>query len=270
MASIVDVSTPVPDGDRLRLEVPPGWRQGRGAYGGLCVGALIRAIERRVDEPQRKVRSVTAELPGPLEVGAAEVEVEMLRRGNSVSTVRAAIRQGGEVRSHAVAILAAPRPSGSALAWRDLAPPEVPPWRALPPSRVGVPDPAGPPWPEFTQHFEFRPVVGMPLSGGEPRTAGWVRPREPVAVRDAGFVASMIDTWWPAAMVRMRTLPPMATIAFTLELVSDLEGLDPEAPLLYRGSVPVCGDGYFLETRELWGEDGRLIARNHQTFAVIA
>jgi len=34
--------------------------------------------------------------------------------------------------------------------------------------------------------------------------------------------------------------------------------------------VPVCADGYFLETRELWGEDGRLLAINQQTFAIIA
>ena len=42
-----------------------------------------------------------------------------------------------------------------------------------------------------------------------------------------------------------------------------------DAPLAYRGVVPVCGDGYFVETRELWGADGRLVARNHQTFAII-
>jgi hypothetical protein len=71
-------------------------------------------------------------------------------------------------------------------------------------------------------------------------------------------------------MVRATAPRPMATIAFTLELVGDLGGLDPEAPLLYRGTAPVCAGGYFLETRELWGEDGRLVAVNHQTFAVIA
>jgi len=31
----------------------------------------------------------------------------------------------------------------------------------------------------------------------------------------------------------------------------------------------VCTAGYFVETRELWTETGRLIATNHQTFAII-
>ena len=48
-----------------------------------------------------------------------------------------------------------------------------------------------------------------------------------------------------------------------------LDGLDPMAPLLYRATAPVCADGYCLETRELWGEDGRLVATNQQTFAII-
>ena len=63
---------------------------------------------------------------------------------------------------------------------------------------------------------------------------------------------------------------PIGTIAYTLDIVDGAAGLDPDAPLLYRGTVAVAGDGYFLETRELWGEDGRLVALNHQTFAVIA
>ncbi len=79
----------------------------------------------------------------------------------------------------------------------------------------------------------------------------------------------MADAWWPAALVRFDTLRPMATIAFTLDVVGGADGLDPTAPLLYRATAPVCTSGYCLETRELWSEDGRLVAINHQTFVVI-
>src|SRR5215468_288736 len=106
MVSLTDVSTPRPVGDHYQLDVVDGWRQGRGAFGGLVVGALIRAIELREADPARKVRSVTAELPGPLEPGIADIAVESLRRGKNVSTVRAALTQGGDVKGHAVAILA--------------------------------------------------------------------------------------------------------------------------------------------------------------------
>ena len=88
--------------------------------------------------------------------------------------------------------------------------------------------------------------------------------RIPGAVRDAAFVAALIDAWWPAALVR--TSPrPLATIAYTLDLLADPAVID-DTPVLYRGTVPVAADGYFVETRELWTADGRLLALNHQTF----
>jgi hypothetical protein len=247
------------------LEVPTGWQQGRGAYGGFVVASLIREIENTVADPRRLVRSVTAELPGPVVPGAAEITVEVLRAGSSVSTARAQLVQGGEIKSHAVAVLAASRPGAGPLAWRELAPPAVPPWKSIEPM-------VGTPGPEFALNFEYRVVEGVPGTGpsAPARAIGWIRPRAPGGPRDVAHIAMMVDAWWPAAMVRLDRPRPMATIAFTLDIVAGIDGLDPEAPLLYRGTVPVLADGYFLETRELWGEDGRLVALNHQTFVVIA
>jgi acyl-CoA thioesterase len=267
MANLSDVCTPhpVPVDGRFQLEVAAGWRQGRGAFGGLVVGALVRAIEQQVADPARKVRSVTAELPGPVEQGTAEIVVETLRRGNNVSTVRAALSQAGEIRSHAVAILGASRGTADE-GWNDLARPDAAPWSAIEPvNMAGVG-----PWPEFARHFEYRVVEGLPMAGGAARALGWVRAREPGARLDAAYIAAMIDAWWPTAFNRATAPHLMATIAFTLDIIAGVEGLDPATPLLYRAAAPVCAGGYFLETRELWGSDGRLIAINHQTFAIIS
>ena len=261
MASLTDLCTPRPIGDRYELDVPPGWRQGRGAFGGLVIGALIEAIEHRTGDPARKVRSVTAELPGPVEQGTVEITVEPLRLGKNVSALRAALAQHGEIRSHAVAILGASRALPAELTWNELAPPAVPSWRDIEPlPRTSV---------EFGNHFEYRSAEGVPLSGKASRSVGWIRARDPGPKRGAAYIAAMIDAWWPAAFNRFTALRPMATIAFTLEIVGGLDGLDPAAPMLHRATTPVCADGYFLETRELWGEDGRLVAINHQTFAII-
>jgi acyl-CoA thioesterase len=257
VATLHEVTTPAPDGSLL---IRDGWRQGRGAYGGLTIAAAIRAIEARVADPRRKVRTVTAEIPGATLPGEAAFTVDILRTGNSVTVARAALAQVGEVTTHAVAILAAARSIDDPPRWRELAPPAAPPWRELPAFRG--------PGPEFAEHFEYRIVAGRPAAGGAPQTMGWLRARDPGAPRDAAFLAAMIDAWYPGALVRMKAMRPMATIAFTLEIVDDSIG-DPDAPLLYRGTVPVAGDGYYLETRELWTEDGRLLALNHQTFAVI-
>ena len=261
MATLAEATTPRRDGERIVFDVLPGWRQGRGAYGGLCVAALIRAIELHVDNASRAVRSVTAELPGALEPGRVDIAVETLRTGKHMSTVRAAIVQGGETRSHAVAILAETRTATAS--WNQLARPAAPAFSADGP-------PAAFPMPEFAAHFEYRLVSGVPFSNTPPETIGWIRPRDPGAPRDAAYIAAVIDAWWPSVLNRFQTFRPMATIAFTLDIVAGLAGVAPDAPLLYRGTAPVCADGYFLETRELWTDDGRLVALNQQTFAIIA
>jgi len=263
MASLSDVSTPRLAGDHYQLEIAQSWRQGRGAFGGLVIAALIRAIEQRTADPARVVRTVNAELPGPVEHGVVDITVEALRTGKNMSTVRAALVQHGETRAHAVAILAAPRPSAQAVRWNELTRPEAPSWTEVPAL------PPGGPWPEFSQHFEYRIVAGLPGSSAPALALGWIRARDPGAPRDAGYIAAMIDAWWPAALNRFPAMRPIATIAYTLEIVAGVAGLDPDAPLLYRATVPVCAEGYFLETRELWSEDGRLVALNHQTFAII-
>ncbi len=243
-----------------RIHIPMGWRQGRGAYGGLVVAAMIRAIEQRVADPARPVRAVTAELPAPVDAGSAELSVEILRAGHSVTAARCALVQDGTIRAHAVAILAGSRPD--APTWNDLRPPDAPAWPPHVPPATGL-------FPEFAQNFEYRVIGGVPFSGGAPEAVGWIRARQPGGKRDAAYIAAMIDAWYPGAMVRLREMRPLATIAYTLDLISPLDGLPADAFLLYRGVAPVAADGYFVETRELWGSDGRLVALNHQTFAVI-
>ena len=258
MATLHEVTTPAPDGT---LTIEEGWRQGRGAYGGLTIAAAIRAIEQHVADPRRKVRTVTAEIPGPTLAGTARFTVDILRSGNSLTVARAALAQGNEVTTHAVAVLAASRDIPDPPTWCELVRPESPPWPTIAPlSTTG-------PFPEFAQHFEYRLVTGVPYSGDAAQTIGWVRARNPGEPRDAAFLAAIVDAWWPATLARAKGPRPLATIGFTLEVVGEVS--DADAPLLYRGTVPVARDGYFVETRELWTDDGRLLALNHQTFAVI-
>ena len=242
------------------FDVPEGWRLDRGAYGGLVIAALVRAAEQQIHDPARVVRSVTAEIPAPVEPGRAEIVVEILRAGNAVTTARVALRQGNEVRAHAIVIAAAAR--REAPSWNALVPPYAPAWDAL-----GA-MPASPVFPEFGQHFDYRIAEGLPVSGAPPHTIGWIRPRLPGTKRDAAFIAAVIDAWYPGALVHSTQPRPMGTLAFTLEVVGNLQDHSDE-PLLYRGVAPVCTDGYSLETRELWRADGRLVARNHQTFVII-
>lgn len=249
---------------RFGAVFPDGWQQGRGAFGGLVVAALVRAAAATSADLARTLRSLTAELCGPTLPGPADILVEPLRIGSGVSTLAVSLVQAGEVQAHAVAVFG--RERDAAAAWTELAPPAAPPWPEVP----VLPLSAAVGGPVFAQHVEFRPVRAPLFAGGdEARAEGWVRLKQPPAVRDAAWLALLCDAWWPAAFARMTAPRPMATIAFTFQPLVDASRLDPEAPVYHRATAPVARGGYAVELRELWSADGELLALNQQTFAVI-
>lgn len=263
MTTLAEVMTPVRHGDAFRLEVHDGWQQGRGAFGGLVFGALTRAMEATLADPAARLRTLTGELPAPTEVGPATIEVEVLRRGSAMVTLSSRLVQAGELRGHAVGVFGRPRVP---IRWQTETPPSVPSWADLP----AAPSPEGGGNPPFARHFEYRPIGPAPFSrASEARCTGWIRARDPGPARDAAYVAALADAYWPAALAVLAAPRPMATIAYTLELIEPLDELDPDAPLLHRAYAPAAIDGFTYETRELWGADGRLVARNHQIFVVI-
>jgi acyl-CoA thioesterase len=262
MPDLSALITPQPDGAGFRLDVPDGWQQGRGAFGGLVLGALTRAMEAVVAEPRVRLRSLAGELPAPTEPGPAAIAVEVLRRGSGIATLTARLVQAEVVRAHAVGVFGKPREH--AVRWQTEAPPKAPPWGEVP----VLPQTAMSP--PFARFFEYRPVGPAPFSrASEARCAGWVRARDPGPRRDAAYVVAMVDAYWPAALVVLAAPRPMATVGYTLELIDGVDDLDPDAPLYHRAYAPAASDGYTYETRELWGSDGRLVARNHQVFVVI-
>jgi hypothetical protein len=253
--------------DLFQMDVPDGWQQGRGAFGGLVLGNLARAIaafdETDSPAPPRSLRAITAELCGPVLTGLNSIRVERLRTGTGVSTIAARVERDGEVLAHAVGVLGRDRALGTD--FRDLERPAMPPWREveLAAARLSF-------GPSFAQFFEFRPLGARPFSGAaEAVTSGWVRPRDPGPARDAAYVTSLIDAWWPAIFARLTEPRPMATVAFTIDLVEGLDGLDPASPFFYTARSLWSRGGYAVELRQLWGEDGRLVALNHQTFTII-
>jgi hypothetical protein len=64
--------TPLGDG-RFAADIPDGWQQGRGAFGGLVLAALLRAMEAAEDDRARVTRSLSGELCGPVLPGPVEI-----------------------------------------------------------------------------------------------------------------------------------------------------------------------------------------------------
>jgi acyl-CoA thioesterase len=264
MPDFTSLTTPRPvDAGKFIVEIPDGWQQGRGAFGGLVVAVLARAALQHEHDPERALRVVTAELCGPALAGPAEIRVEALRRGNRVTTSAARLVQGGEVVAHAVTVLARARRNDQR--WLGLTPPAPTEWR-----RVDPAPPAGPFAPVFTRWFEFRPDGPLPFSRARrPEASGWIRLAQPGPVRDVPEVAALIDAWWPAHFASARAPHPIATISFTLDVVSDAAGIEREAPLYHRAAVLSSSEGYLVEQRELWSPAGTLVAINTQTVALL-
>ena len=242
------------------LPVPETWQQGRGAFGGFVTGAMIRALE--ASAPDRPLRSLTAELCGPLVAGEADVELSVLRAGNAVTTTAIRLVQQGEVQAHGVGVLGKERTRERDAVY-DRAP-ALPSWRDVPVAPIGGAQFA----PSFAAHFEMRVVRGIPFAGEtEPVVLGWVRPLRPGTRRDAAYLAANIDAYYPTLFAVERVARPMATIAFTFQPFT-FSG-DPDAPLAYRARLVAAEAGYCVELRELWTEDGQLLALNQQTFVII-
>ncbi len=246
-------------------EIPDGWQQGRGAFGGLVLANLVRAVRSCEPEADRTLRTLSAELVGPVLPGAAQIRVEMLRRGTGVSTMAARLVQGEELLAHAVVVLGRTR-SGTAT-WNRVTPPRPVPF-AEAPQLAGAPITAA----RFAQNLEFRPTTPLPFQADTqrvPTTSGWVRLRSPGAVLAEADLVALADAWWPCALSMEAAPRPIATLCFTLELLADPQKLAAQSPVFHRAEATVSQDGYSVELRELWSESGELLTLNRQTIAII-
>jgi acyl-CoA thioesterase len=256
--SLDDVLSPARDGDGWSLEVPDGWQQGRGAFGGLVLGAVTRALSGHAGG--RPLRSLSGAIFAPVVPGAARITAELVHAGSAVSVLRATLEQGGKPAAHASAIFGAPRPGTPS--WRRLAAPAAAPFETLPEVRL-----PSPPAPAFTRHFDMRVVSGFLFSGvPDAEVLGYVRPRVRPRVRDAALAVALADCYYPVLLAASAGPRPAATVSFQLELCAPPGDGDV---FLHRGSSPSATEGYAVEDRELWTEDGRLVALNRQVFVVI-
>ncbi|MDF2691729.1 MAG: TesB-like acyl-CoA thioesterase 1 [Labilithrix sp.] len=260
-ATAIRVSDETPN--VFTANVPDLWQQGKGAFGGISVGILTRAIVATESDRTRALRSLTADLCAPVLPGAVEVEVSSLRRGGSISFIDARLSQNGGLVARASAALASPRAVTPA-AIRPVSP-KRPPWRDVPP--IPVAPPIGP---VFAEKYEYRSTGPLPFAGGTDAAAeGWLREKVTPSVIDEAAIAGLLDAWWPSVFAIESGPRGVATVGYTMQMLVDPRTLDPGEPLFYRGRGVAAGGSLFIEMRELWSGD-TVVAMNQQTFALLA
>ncbi len=247
--------------------IPDRWQQGKGAFGGIVIALLARAMLAGERDAGRSLRSLSADLCAPALPGDVELRVAQLRRGASVSFVEAHMFQAGERIARGSATLATARaiPPTGIHGLPPFSPPtRRPPWRDVEP--LPVRPPIGP---VFADKYEYRSTGALPFaSGKEPTAEGWLREKETPSVLDEAAIVGMLDAWWPTVLAVESSPRAVATVGYTMQLVVDPRTLDPAEPLFYRARGTAGADNFFIEMRELWSGDA-VVALNQQTFAVL-
>ncbi len=246
---------------KFQLDVPDGWQQGRGAFGGLVLGALTSAMELSRADPGWAARALNAELVGPVLPGTADLEVEVLRRGTGIETLSARLSQNGELLARASLAFGKSRVMDRERLSLEV--PKPPHWETV---EVA---PVAPPFgPQFALHFEFRPTSGLPFSAsGLAATSGFIRPKEPTERLGAAEVVACCDAWWPTLLQCEDVPRPMGTLTSTVEFC-ETPPADFREPLFHRAVEVVSHHGFSVELRELWAGQ-TLIALNQQMFVMV-
>ncbi len=247
------------------LDLPDGWQQGRGAFGGLVLGATLAAMVADEPDAGRTPRSFMGDICAPALPVPTRLRTRTLRRGKHQSNMTCDLVQDGQVVAHASAVLAGARPVAPVAAMVPAPPPVPGRFEDAPVAPI-----RHPPGPRFASHFEFRVLTGVPFAGGgEKRVEGWVREAVPLPRLSHAAVLARLDSFWPVLFAVEATPRPATTVSFTAEFLADPALLDPSLPFFYRAWVVAESGGYFVEMRELWSE-GRPVALNQQTFAILA
>jgi len=256
---------PTADPGTFTWTVPDGWQQGRGAWGGLPIGAMVRAVTLTESDESRSVRTVSLQLSAPAMVGQHTVRVSPVRVGKGMSTWSVSVRDAEESYvCGGTVITGAPRAwwtERDDAGWSPVTPPAAPAPETIPVAETP------PPFPPFTQHFAYRVASGLPLQGSAAETLGWIDYREAVTPSDVSLIA-LTDAWYSVNLVPLQELIPVATVNFTANLLVDPATLHTGEPLLHHGLVSGLRDGYTSEQRRLWTRDGRLAADTLQTIVV--
>ncbi|HUS62611.1 MAG TPA: thioesterase family protein, partial [Acidimicrobiales bacterium] len=244
---------PVGPGE-VEADMHAHWWVQRGPNGGFVAAQLLRAMAAEHGDPARSCRSMTIHYVSPPALRPVRIFAEVVRAGRSLTTMSARMVQDGEVRALALASFSTSRPSYEMI---EL---EAPAWPPV--AEVAVlerPDVA----PPVVSNYEVRNTLGVPFSGGEPETGGWIalaggdRPLDQIAV------AAITDGWLPA--IYAHTTAPTFAVP-TVDLTIHFRAPIPEG-LIHCGvefRTRLATDGFLEEDGLVFTPDGQILAQSRQ------
>jgi acyl-CoA thioesterase len=254
-----DLATAVrEEGEGWAAEVDEGWTVAGRPNGGYLLAMAARAGMEAVGQPSPL--AVSGHFLSPAEPGPAELAVDRLRAGRSLSTARVTLVQEGQARLAALVTAGRIDPEAGP-GWRRAEGPD-----GLPPVEDCLKA-----WPELPGGTRVNLLHHLDLRM-DPATVGWVAGRPGGRLDMRGWVrfadGRAAD---PLALLQVvDALPPssfelgLPSWAPTVELTVYLRGIPAPGWLacIVRGRL--WQGGWFDEEAEVWDSAGRLVAQSYQ------
>lgn len=227
-----------------------------GQFGGWVGAAMLKAACGEAPEHQRP-RALAIHFLSPVRPGAIELRVAPLRQGRSVSFLQVELRQGADVRAHAVATLGQERPEAPARTmarFPEAAGPETPGLGQF-----------APPTP-FGRALTTRWVEGEPFQGADgAHSLFWTRTAKPARL-DACMLALLADYMPPRLFYVTNGFVPSATLSMTIYFHGKQDEIDAVGKdyILTEVAGRRVGAGYWDHSVKHWSAGGALLATTEQ------
>ncbi len=263
-----------------RAEINAAWNLRPLPQGGIVTALALRAMASELGDPTQRLRTLHTSFIGQVAHGPVEIEVDVLRRGRSVSHLRAEIRNPGARNGHVTTgIFGATR---SGFEFTDLEPPvDVPRPQDCPSFRDPRPADA-PPFEEMP--FWATLVEGRPAGGHAPwedyvpdraERAAWYRFDDAPFLDDGTidpFALVVLADTMPGAVGEKVGPSPRSWFAPSVDLTVHLLNDCRSAWVLGHNRARHAGDGYASADMALWdygpdaADEPRLVAYATQLF----
>jgi acyl-CoA thioesterase len=265
---------------RYEGSIDPSWNLRPLPQGGIVSAIGLRAMADLLDDPSQQLRCLHTTFAAQVADGPVSIEVELLRRGRSMSHLRAEVSNPGAARGHlTTGIFGAPR---TGFSFTDLDPPS----ERRPPAECRSfrhPPPPGvegfPPTPFWDRHVEGRSIIGHPYweeyVPDRAENALWYRFEDPPFLEDGILdplaLVVLADTM-PGAVGEKVGRSDRSWFAPSVDLTVHLLDHCRSSWVLAHNRARFAGDGYASADMALWdcGMDGtdqpRLVAYATQLF----
>lgn len=238
--------------------------------GGIVAAIAGAAMSRTLDDPGQQLRTFTAVFAGQVALGPVVVDVNVVRRGRSMSQLTATVRNPDrDAGLTAVAVFGAPRRGFefTEATFPDVAPPEE-----LRSFRDPLPEGIdftfdGPPLPFWDQVIDSRPAIGRapwePFADEPAECAFWYRLDDPPLRADGRLdpLAYLVLCDTMPGSVGQKLGPDVGpwfgpSVDLTVHVFEHAE----PGWLLAHNRARHAGDGYASVELSLWSRDRRLVA----------